>query len=115
MRQPLTVAFIDVVGLKVVNDSRGHAAGDGLLRAVADALRSGLRPYDAVVRYGGDEFLTALPGLDVDGADKRVRNVNEALAARGAAVTIGLAEMRPDETMEALIARADEDLYKQRE
>ncbi len=112
--EPLSVAFIDVVGLKAVNDSEGHAAGDELLRAVASELRAYVRSYDSLVRYGGDEFVCALPGLDVDSARKRLSQVNVALAARGAAVTIGLAELQPSETIEALIARADADLYRQR-
>ncbi|MBA2695858.1 MAG: GGDEF domain-containing protein, partial [Actinobacteria bacterium] len=61
-REALSVAFIDVDHLKQVNDTRGHAAGDRLLQHVADALRSRLRSYDLVVRYGGDEFICVMPG-----------------------------------------------------
>ena len=56
----LVVAYVDVNGLKAVNDTRGHAAGDALLARVVAALRSNLRPYELVVRVGGDEFICAL-------------------------------------------------------
>ena len=54
---PFTLAFLDVDGLKALNDSNGHAAGDEFLRAVAAAIRLKLRAYDPVVRVGGDEFV----------------------------------------------------------
>jgi len=60
--EPLTLAFVDVDGLKTVNDTQGHAVGDTLLRNVVTARRSGLRETDLIVRYGGDECLCVLPG-----------------------------------------------------
>ncbi len=62
----LALAFVDVDDLKTVNDSRGHLAGDALLRLVAETLLSSVRRYDVVVRYGGDEFVWALPNLGAD-------------------------------------------------
>lgn len=59
----LVLAFVDVDGLKKVNDSRGHLAGDALLQLVGRSLRASVRPYDVVVRYGGDELLCAMPNL----------------------------------------------------
>jgi len=114
--QPLVLAFVDVVGLKAVNDSDGHRRGDEVLRQVADALRAHLRPYDPVVRYGGDEFVCLLAGLDLLGASRRLAAVNATLAERpeGTSVTIGLAELDPGESLDGLIARADDALYQQR-
>jgi diguanylate cyclase (GGDEF)-like protein len=60
----LVTAFVDVVGLKIVNDTYGHAAGDRLLRNVVTALRKWLRSYDLVIRYGGDEFVCVLAAAD---------------------------------------------------
>jgi diguanylate cyclase (GGDEF)-like protein len=80
---------------------------------VADALRTGLRSYDLVVRYGGDEFLCALPGTDVDGAERRFDEVARELKQRNgrASVSTGLAELRDSDTLDRLIARADAALY----
>src|ERR1700728_1544427 len=61
--QPYTLAFIDVDGLKAVNDLHGHSAGDELLVLVVDTIRNHVRQYDLLVRYGGDEFLCGLLGL----------------------------------------------------
>jgi diguanylate cyclase (GGDEF)-like protein len=56
----------DVDHFKAVNDSRGHAAGDIVLRIVASAIAASVRPYDSVGRYGGEEFLIIAPGCDAD-------------------------------------------------
>jgi diguanylate cyclase (GGDEF)-like protein len=107
------VAFVDVDNLKTVNDLHGHAAGDHLLRRVAGTLGQKLRSYDLVMRYGGDEFVCALSDLPMAAVLQRFEEVREALAPDGA-VTVGLAEMLPDDTAEELVVRADADLYRRR-
>lgn len=113
---PVSVAFVDVDGLKAVNDSRGHGAGDGLLRYVAGVLRDQLRDYDVVVRHGGDEFLCALPGMDMAEATARLKHVHVALAAsaHSCSVTAGIAVLEDDDTLDTLIGRADKALYEHR-
>jgi diguanylate cyclase (GGDEF)-like protein len=108
------MAFVDVDHLKVINDTGGHAAGDRVLRQVADAIRVRMRKYDIVVRYGGDEFLCALAGVDLAGAAERMQRVRAALAEhvrRPVSITFGLAELVGDDTVATLVDRADADLY----
>ena len=64
----LSVVMVDLDHFKRLNDSHGHAAGDDMLRQVADVLKSSLRSVDVVGRYGGEEFLIVLPETDVDAA-----------------------------------------------
>jgi diguanylate cyclase (GGDEF)-like protein len=114
--EELVVTFIDVDGLKQVNDSQGHLAGDSLLVAVADSLRACLRSYDLIMRFGGDEFVCALPNADVDGVRQRFDEVSDALAAGPvkASITVGFAELGDDDSAEDMIRRADEDLLARR-
>ena len=66
--EPSSLLLIDLDHFKQVNDTHGHLAGDEALRAVAECLRSDLRGHDAVGRYGGEEFVVLLPGIDRAGA-----------------------------------------------
>lgn len=105
----LTLAYCDVDGLKRVNDEQGHAAGDALLAGLADAMRARLRPYDPVVRVGGDEFVCALAEVDMEQASRILNDVQAILARaiEGASVTFGLAELRPDDDLTKLLERSD--------
>lgn len=115
-QHPFVLAFIDVDDLKSVNDSLGHVAGDLLLRRVVDAVRSHVRPYDLIVRYGGDEFLCGLPDLTRAEAAQRFAAVNEDLATpQAASITAGLADLTAHDRLEDLIKRADAAMYEERE
>ncbi len=114
--QPLCVALVDLDHFKQVNDGWGHAAGDQLLIATAEALRQSLRQDDFVARLGGDEFGLLLSGLDPAAAASVVERVRAALPARIAQSTPfltsasvgfytfeGTAELTPEQ----LLAHAD--------
>jgi diguanylate cyclase (GGDEF)-like protein len=112
----LMLAFVDVDELDHVNDRSGYLAGDALLRLVGETLHAHLRPYDVIVRYGGDEFLCAMPHITAPEARARFQRIAHALAAvdAGHTMSFGLAQAHPDEPLEALIARADSELLKAR-
>ncbi len=110
--QRFVVAFIDVDGMKKLNDEKGHPAGDEHLKRVVEVLRHQLRAYDPVVRVGGDEFLCGLVATDLETARKRAEDITTAVTAvADTSVTIGLAELKPDDSLDELISRADEDMY----
>jgi diguanylate cyclase (GGDEF)-like protein len=113
----LILAFVDVDGLKQVNDEQGHLAGDALLRVTAETLRANLRSYDLLVRYGGDEFVCAMPNVTATIAGPRFKAIAATLAALNAdhSITYGLAEADTSETLQELIARADSDLLSSRQ
>jgi diguanylate cyclase (GGDEF)-like protein len=111
----LVVAFLDVVGLKDTNDKHGHAAGDDILRLVGATLKTALRRYDLIVRWGGDEFVCALPNSTLTDASRRFDQVQSLLAAGAdAKLTIGLTELTAEDTLRQVVNRADANLYDQR-
>jgi diguanylate cyclase (GGDEF)-like protein len=113
---PLSVAFVDIDGLKRINDQLGHAAGDLALRTVASALLDGLRGYDHVIRWGGDEFLCVLPGLTHVQATRRLEEAR-AFLANGTpqlGISVGVAERLTGESLDTIVARADRALYEAR-
>ena len=114
-RQPLVVAFVDVDGLKDINDSRGRDEGDRVLREVANTLRENLRSYDLLIRCGGDEFLCVLPDAGEAEAIERMAVVNATLARPPDhwSVSVGIAHLELDDSVELLVARADNTLYRQ--
>lgn len=102
------LAFVDVDDLKAVNDRDGHAAGDRLLRALVSTMRSGLRSFDPIVRYGGDEFICGLGGADVGDVKNRFETIGREIHADvGASISVGLAALGAGETLEQVTARAD--------
>jgi two-component system, cell cycle response regulator len=86
------VVFIDLDDFKRVNDTHGHLAGDTVLRSSAATLRSMLRPYDLLGRYGGEEFVVLLPGCDEEGARAAAERLRSAIAS--AAVVLGEVTVR---------------------
>jgi diguanylate cyclase (GGDEF)-like protein len=114
--QPFTLVFVDVIGLKDTNDSLGHAAGDQLLRQTSHSIRTRLRSYDVIVRFGGDEFVCGLVDITMADAAARFSLVSADLAAtHQAAITVGVAELRASDALTNLVARADEAMYKARQ
>jgi len=119
--RPLSAMLLDLDHFKHLNDTRGHLAGDEVLVGFADDLRSCLRQSDIVCRWGGEEFIILLKGSDSQSARRVAEKIrllaeqhtyvfaNEPLQVT---VSIGLAELQPDDTLHSLIARADSALYR---
>lgn len=102
------IAFLDVDGLKGVNDRDGHAAGDRVLRMLGATMRANLRSYDPIVRFGGDEFVCGIASVDSDDVQHRIDVIDQSLRhATGVGITAGLATLTPDETLDELTERAD--------
>lgn len=92
---PISLILIDVDHFKSINDRFGHAAGDAVLKQIADLLRlSGRRPSDIVARYGGEEFAVLLPGVDNAGAMRVAERIRTAFMEEDwESVQIGLTEL----------------------
>jgi diguanylate cyclase (GGDEF)-like protein len=107
--EQLTVVFIDVDGLKQINDADGHAAGDALLRTVVRCVIEKFRSYDLIFRLGGDEFVCAISGnrlVDICGRFERIATrLHEGIP--GATISIGVTERQAQDTVESMIERAD--------
>lgn len=114
--EALVVAFLDVDGLKAVNDELGHGAGDDLLQTIANTIREHLRSYDVIARVGGDEFVCSLAAHDSAGASERFDQIASQLAAGKlrASFTVGLAERGEQDSLGDLIRRAGDAVRHER-
>lgn len=117
-----SVLMFDLDNLKAVNDTFGHYAGDEIIQAVGDVCRAELRKNDVACRFGGDEFIVALPNTEIDRALQFADRLRECFehklshfAIDGVAVTasIGVATMEPaDASYQDTLKRADNAMYK---
>ena len=115
-RRPLSIVLADIDHFNAFNETRGPLAGDHALRLVGQTLASHLRPSDLLARSSADRFAAMLPDARLEkalGAAERLRAAVASADAGGDAssppitVSIGLAEMQPDESLESLVARAE--------
>lgn len=108
---PLCVSMIDLDHFKDFNDTRGHQAGDRLLKEITAGWRSQLRDGDTLARLGGDEFAIVLPGCPLDAAQRIVQRLCESMP-QGMTCSTGLASWDGTESAHDLIARADAAVYE---
>src|SRR5205807_8359880 len=115
--------FVDVDGLKIINDTFGHRAGDESLIQVASLLSRGVRHSDVVARIGGDEFGILLESSDDDAAHETAARLIEQIStcevlhdgeALPLSVAIGVGVIDSLDTPEAVMERADEAMYRRK-
>ena len=115
--------FVDVDGLKAINDSFGHRAGDEALIQVADLLSSGIRKSDVCARIGGDEFGILLESADEKSAHETASRLIDLVAGwellhdgneLPLSVAIGVGLIGAEDTVETVMARADEEMYRRK-
>ena len=122
-RRPVGVVLVDLDHFKSVNDVHGHFAGDEVLREAVRRMQGSIRSYDAIGRYGGEEFLIILPGCDEATAFGQAERMRQALRSQAIEImegsllltaSFGVTSFVPgsNATAEALIQTADEALYK---
>ncbi len=122
----LSILMIDIDFFKKINDAHGHAAGDEVIRGVADVIRSNCRSLDVACRYGGEEFLLMLPGATSDDTGRIAEKIRKAVQNRHfylgehkapiqVTASFGVATYYPRESVDNLIRRVDRALYKAKE
>lgn len=119
--RPLVTLMLDLDHFKRINDTLGHQAGDAVLREVANRLLSVLRPYDALGRYGGEEFVVVVPGCDAASAVNLAERLRHSVVVTPiptssesipVTLSLGVANLADDPNPESLLQRADEALYR---
>lgn len=121
--EPLCLAITDIDHFKVFNDNYGHQTGDQVLRLVASILNTNVKGRDLAARYGGEEFAIILPQTELKAAvivAEQIRKavMNKELIKKSTGeklgrvtMSIGIAQFKPQDTIESIIARADKCLY----
>jgi len=119
--EPLSLLFLDVDGLKNINDRHGHRAGSDALRQVAEVIRGKLRETDMSARWGGDEFTILVPRTDADAAIHLAERIRTSVAEQSGGwpvtasigvATLGSAEDGVDPNAAALMRAADDAMYE---
>jgi diguanylate cyclase (GGDEF)-like protein len=118
---PISIVMADVDHLKETNDQEGHAAGDALLKRVAQVLTAAFRLKDVVARIGGDEFAMLLPATDATGAIVSLQRVREVIQKDNAAHTempirlsLGVSTAETPASLSVVLKEADENMYREK-
>ncbi|RME77767.1 diguanylate cyclase [Candidatus Woesearchaeota archaeon] len=125
-QEPLSLLLLDIDHFKNYNDTNGHQAGDKLLKELAQLIKTTMRKTDIPARYGGEEFVIILPNTSLIGSEQVAEKLRQAVEEHDfdhahkqplghVSISIGLATLRPADTQETLIKRADDYLYKAKE
>jgi diguanylate cyclase (GGDEF)-like protein len=120
-KRPAALLLVDIDRFKAINDTHGHTVGDECLQQVAEALSALLRESDRCFRWGGDEFVVLLPDANAEAARAARERVMVTVTAscrmrdgESLSVSVGLAELRDEHELEALMLAADRELFRQK-
>ncbi len=108
---PLSVAVMDLDRFKLYNDEFGHLAGDDLLRDAAAAWSHALRSPDVLARWGGEEFVVALPNTEMDEALRAIERLQKATPGEQT-FSAGVAVLTATDTADTVVAAADAAMYQ---
>lgn len=120
-KQPLSLLLIDIDDFKKINDRYGHLKGDKVLKMTGRIIQDFLRKIDTAYRYGGEEFTVLLPGTGIEAAMNVAERIRKGFESKdlslitnetlNISVSIGAAQFKPGEEMEAFVKRTDDALY----
>ncbi|MFC1789529.1 GGDEF domain-containing protein [Patescibacteria group bacterium] len=109
--QPLSLVFVDLDGLKEINDTQGHKKGDEYIKNFGLAVMSIIRPYDVFCRWGGDEFVLLLSGANSKVSEKVIRRIQDSFPY----FSWGVSSWIKGATLESLLQNADAKMYQQKQ
>ncbi len=120
---PVSIIMVDIDFFKQVNDNYGHRTGDKVLKIVANILKSNIRKYDLVGRWGGEEFILICPDSNLNQAlflARKIKHLIEntkikALKNNNITISCGVAQYKTNDSISRFISKADEQLYKAKE
>lgn len=114
----LCIIIFDIDHFKLINDKYGHIAGDGVLKSTADFVKTHIRKFDYIVRWGGEEFVIIAPEIKLKGARvlaERIRRSVEEFKFNnvdGVTLSLGVTELKKTDSADSILKRADDAMYK---
>ena len=109
---PFSIIFLDIDDFKKINDAEGHLKGDKVLKTVAGILQARLRGSDIFGRWGGEEFVVALLGGNLEVARKVAEDLRASVEKRGVTISLGIAGFSQEKNLDEIIHKADQAMYE---
>lgn len=116
-KKPLSIIFLDIDNFKIINDTKGHAIGDDILKEFSKLINKNIRSTDTFGRWGGEEFLLILPNTSTENAKRTAENLKDIISSYkfkskdSITSSFGVTTLRDDDDKKSFIRRADEAMY----